>query len=170
MPLLLNLGPGDVRPEDWFNFGLPEHDLRSGIPLVDGCADGAVMHHVADQLTADELGRLVLPDVRRVLKPGAPLRLSCADIRVAAEEDAAWLAERGFDAPPAEALLRYATDDGARKMLLTPSALTEILHGVGFRRVRDPAWSEWESPVEKALGLCALDSREAESFYMRAFA
>lgn len=84
--VLVNLGCGQVWHAAWRNFDLdPQHssvdvlDLTQPIPLPDASADAVYHAHVLEHLAPDA-GTALLAECRRILKPGACMRVVVPDL------------------------------------------------------------------------------------------
>jgi len=60
-------------------------DIRTGLPVADGSADGAYCSHTLEHLALEDL-RLALKNTFRVLKPGGVFRLVLPDLKLLATE------------------------------------------------------------------------------------
>lgn len=168
----LIVGAGGQRADGWTTLDRAgdvdvAHDLTDlPLPFATESCEGAVAHHVLCMLAPDEMGRLLF-DVRRILKPGARLRISDADLTLGVEAairgDFDWFPEER-ESPDAR-LHWFVTQGGARKQFLTITGLVFALRLAGFYDCETVDIGE--SAVD---GLAALDSRENESFFMEATA
>lgn len=167
----LNLGSGGRLDADWVHVDRAgpvdvTHDLTDlPLPFETNSCEGAVAHHVLDQLTARQITGLV-GDVHRILAPGALFRISSADLD--AGIDAALHNRPGWFPEPhgtLETMLGwFITDGGARKTRLSADRLRAICETAGF------AWSAHRD-AHITFGpawLTDLDGRETESFYVEA--
>jgi predicted SAM-dependent methyltransferase len=132
-----------------------------------------VMHHVLCMLDLDDVKGL-LAEIHRVLKPGAHLRISAADViagvRAAMDGDTEWFAEPkydekwdGQDIDLEQTVGYFVTQGGARKWLMQPETLMLMLDDAGF----NPFISQYRQTLGPAW-LADLDQRERESFYIEA--
>lgn len=167
----MNLGAGGQTGPGWTSLDRAGdvdviHDLTElRLPFDDNSVDGAIAHHVLDLLNPLQIADL-LRDVRRVLKPGAMLRVSSAHleagIEAALNRQPAWFPEpRGS---LEETLGWFITQGGARRSHLNPERLYRAFVEAAF------AWSAHQ-PAGRTLGpewLIAFDSRPEESFYVEA--
>lgn len=180
-PMRLNLGCGPVRPTGWCNVDPypqdypPERvivaDPLVGLPWGPETFDGAVAHHTIMMIDFVNMTPW-LSEVRRVMRPGAVLRISTPDILGAFdaydENRPEW-----FPIPDTLAdsldgkLCLYLSQCGATRSLFTPSWLADTLSAAGFRDV-----VEHDDPgiTCGAPWLLDLDSRWDESTYMEALA
>lgn len=167
----LNLGAGGVRKEGWTSLDRAGdvdviHDLRDLLPFADGSCEGAVAHHVLDQLAHADAMRL-LHEVHRVLAPGCVFRVTSPDVD-AAIWAAIWGRDAWFPEPcatRAETLGNFILQGGARRMFLTPDLLDEMFREAGFvLPVRRSDWMETAGDE----WICDLDSRREESWMMEA--
>lgn len=86
MALRVNIGCGSVFHPDWVNLDIvPVHpsvrrwDARGPLPFEAGTVDAVYSSHVLEHLTPDD-ARLLLRDIKRVLKPGGVVRLVLPDL------------------------------------------------------------------------------------------
>ncbi len=82
---LLHLGCGDRRLAGWLNVDLTGSDLDvdlggGRLPWRSGAFEAVVSQHVIEHLELQSQALPLLREVRRVLKPGGELWLSCPDI------------------------------------------------------------------------------------------
>ena len=88
MPLKLNVGAGNKRPDGYYNIDAFQHpkatpldlvaDIRS-IPLPDGCAEEVMAIHVVEHIYPHDL-HATLVEWHRLLQPGGLLVLEMPDI------------------------------------------------------------------------------------------
>jgi predicted SAM-dependent methyltransferase len=95
-PELLHLGAGARRVPGWLNVDVSDSDcdvdLASGVlPWPDGTFSAVVSQHFIEHIEMDELVKLLM-EVRRVLRPGGEVWLSCPDIEKVCR---GYLADRG---------------------------------------------------------------------------
>jgi ubiquinone/menaquinone biosynthesis C-methylase UbiE len=176
MPKMLNFGCADVQPEAWVN--LDEHDygqpyiadILEGLPFSDDHFDCAVANHVLHMFSWDELTGSVLPELRRVLRPGGVLRVVDMDpikaFKYYDAGDAASLVipdeiERTIDGKFCQYLTWYST----RKSICTSYYLQELLTRAGFSdaTIQSPGHTMYES-----TDIIELDSRPTESYIVEA--
>jgi hypothetical protein len=162
-PVLLSIGSGRTVPPGWVGIDLKHGervfrcDLRKPLPLPDGCVDGILAEHVLEHFCLDDLPAM-LTELRRVLRPGAPLRIVCPDAAIVAD------LLHGHDSPRLQAQIRFDTrvhgwspdDDlldlrianrlayqfGQHQVLLTGPAAARLLAGCGFTGIRTMAMTE----------------------------
>lgn len=172
----LNWGCGSWTPEGWINSDIKEGagidlvcSIHDGLPIETDSIDYAVSIHALPEMTYADLVP-TLQELRRVLKPGAVLRLALPDLNkgIAAyqrgdrdyflipDEDA-----RSLGGKFITQMLWY----GYSKILFTSDFVEEMLHKAGFTsvahcsfRVTASAWRE----------ITALDNREKESLFIEA--
>jgi predicted SAM-dependent methyltransferase len=81
----LHLGCGPVRLDGWTNIDLDspvadlQHDLRQPLPFADGSVDAIFCEHFIEHVTREEAVQF-LSRCRRLLKPGAPIRVTTPDL------------------------------------------------------------------------------------------
>lgn len=193
--LFLNLGCGGQIVDGWINVERPlngcgemvlemrQPDLRLDIteswPWSRATVDGIVLHHVLDLFTAEQM-EVVLQRAHRVMKLGAVLRVSGADIDMGIEMAMAgiwnWFAEpqyRGFsdghfrepDVLDREATLGFfITQGGARKQHLLPSMVKAAIEHVGFLHAKQVEYQFTLGPPK----LAELDARPSETWFVEA--
>lgn len=177
----LNIGCGPVQPDGWENIdvdpGYPPHRYRlmdpaghNGLDWPAATFDGAVSHHVLQMVPWPDLVPW-LEEVRRVLKPGAVLRLSVPDLLGAVGAylagDRSWFPiDPAHEESTGGALCMYLTQAGATRSVFTASWLAELFDRAGFAEC---SWSSSENGVLITMGppwLVELDNRHAESIYV----
>jgi SAM-dependent methyltransferase len=149
----LNWGCGDdVRP-GWINCDVKDApgldiccDIRGGLPLADASLDYAVSIHALPEVHYDDLIP-VLRELRRVLKPGASLRLGLPDLErsVAAYKSH----DREYFLIPDEEwkslgskLIVQLIWHGYSRTLFVPDFADELLLKAGFREVHHVAYRQ----------------------------
>ena len=173
----LNWGCGSWTPEGWINSDIKEGpgidlpaDILRGLPLDEGSIDYAVSIHSLPELHLDHQVP-VLQELRRVLKPGAPLRLAEPDLLrgVAAYERG----DRDYFLVPDEDAEKMGSKlivqliwYGYNRTLFVPDFVEELLHRAGFSAVHHVAFHETRSPFPD---ITSLDNREDESLFVEAF-
>lgn len=165
----LNVGCGYVQPEDWVNIDKIDYgqgsagflaDILHGLPLKDEFFDFVLMNHVLQTFTYNE-HEDVLTEVKRVMKPGATLRILVPDFEKALD---AYLTAHWDYFPVSNKLevtfdgkfARYLFWHGETRCAFTEMSLRDLLLRNGFT-VRDELGK---------FGECELDSREEESLIM----
>jgi glycosyltransferase involved in cell wall biosynthesis/predicted SAM-dependent methyltransferase len=90
--LKINLGSFTVMTKGWLNvdvlplqgwakehgFDFLQHDVRQPLPWKDKSVDAAAASHLLEHVTRTE-GKALLRELRRVMKPGAPMRIAVPD-------------------------------------------------------------------------------------------
>jgi SAM-dependent methyltransferase len=170
----LNFGCGYIRPDGWENVDMLDYggnkvaNLLVGLPYPDDHFDYAVAHHSIQMIRFDDLPR-ALPELRRVLKPGARLRISVPD---AGKAIAQW--QGSVDQfPISEAIeptadgrfLRYLFWHGDARSAFTFSSLADALSRVGFSIVDRRSFKVTNHHDDR---ITSLDSREDESLFVEA--
>lgn len=174
----LNWGCGtESPPAGWINCDIKEGpgidlscDIRDGLPLEDSSLDYVVSIHVLPELPYPDIEPALL-ELRRVLKPGAPLRLSLPDldkaIRAYLDDDAGYFLIPDDDARSMGGkLIVQMTWYGYSKSLYTFDFAEELLYRAGFRTV---VRSEHGKTTSEHDEITMLDDRERESLFVEAF-
>jgi SAM-dependent methyltransferase len=159
-PVLLSLGAGRVVAPGWIGIDLKHGDrvfrcdLRKRLPLPDASVDAILAEHVLEHFCLDDIPAM-LAEMRRVLRPGAPLRIVSPDAAiVTALPD-------GQDSPRVQAQIRFDTrvhggdhaeellhwrianrityQFGQHQVLLTAATTTALLRAAGFTGIRSMA-------------------------------
>jgi predicted SAM-dependent methyltransferase len=148
-PLFLNLGAGPrgIVDPHWLNVDAcatpgvdAQLDLARPLPFPTAAFDGAFCEHVLEHFTQDEAACL-LREVRRVLRPGAMLRVVVPDaelvLRLYLEQPARLLALRGDDAAatPMEAVNSFFRQRYEHQFLYDADTLEAALRAAGFIEV-----------------------------------
>jgi predicted SAM-dependent methyltransferase len=173
----LNWGCGQVGEPGWINSDIKEGpridiscDITQGLPLETDSIDYAVSIHALPEIHYDDQVT-VLRELRRVLKPGGPLRLALPDIErsIAAYQRG----DRSFYLIPDDdmktlggkfilQLIWY----GYAKTFFTRDFIGELLEKAGFSRIEHVAFRRTASPHP---GIVELDNREEESLFVEAY-
>jgi ubiquinone/menaquinone biosynthesis C-methylase UbiE len=172
MPKMLNFGCANVQPEAWVNLDKCDYgqryiaDVLEGLPFNDDHFDCVAANHVLHMFSWDDLTSEVLPELRRILRPGGVLRVIDMDpvkaFRNYDAGDAASLVipdevERSIDGK----FCQYLTWFSTRKSICTGYYLQELLARAGFRQttIQSPSHTIYES-----TDIIEIDSRPAESY------
>lgn len=172
----LHVGCGPRAAAGWLNVDLRRApgvdllaDLRAGLALREASFDAAVAIHVLQDLAYLDVAP-ALAEIRRVLRPGALLRLGLPDLDRAI--DAYRRGDgRYFYVPDRDArsvgrkLVAQITWYGSVRTPFTFDCIEELLHETGYRDVRGCGFRETRAP---ALGLVAFDDRERETLFVEA--
>jgi ubiquinone/menaquinone biosynthesis C-methylase UbiE len=173
----LNWGCGTEPPGGWTNCDIKEGrgidiscDIGEGLPLEDSSFDYVVSIHALPELPYPEIDP-ALAELRRVLKPGGPLRLSLPDldkaIRAYREGDAGYFLIADDDVRSLGGkLIVQMTWYGYSRSMYTFDFIEELLYRAGFRRVVHSAYGQTSSGFEE---IAMLDNRERESLFVEAF-
>lgn len=178
----LNIGAGPWPPDGWVaidpNPAYPaafHSDVISGLPLESASAEGAVAHHVLQMVAWPDLVPW-LTEVRRVLRPGAWLRLSVPDLRqVHRWLDPGWPSYR-FDPPPIadehEASIDgkvclWVSQAGATRSVFTGGWLAELLQRAGYARTQVCGFGDSGDAPPWLTELDAHPDRRTESAYVQ---
>jgi predicted SAM-dependent methyltransferase len=158
-PVLLSVGSGRTVQPGWIGLDLRRGDrvfrcdLRKPIPLPDASVDGILAEHILEHFFLDDLP-LMLVELRRVLKPGGPIRIVCPDATIVADllsDRASRRAESQltFDATihrwtdahllPTRVANRLAYQYGQHKALLTGPITIDLLNAGGFCEAKEIA-------------------------------
>lgn len=172
----LNWGCGSWTPDGWINSDIKEGpgvnlvcSIHEGLPLDSGSIDYAVSIHALPEMTFTDLIP-ALQELRRVLKPGAVLRLALPDLNkgIAAFQrgDRAYFLIPDEDARTMGGkfitqMLWY----GYSKLLFTPDFIEEKLEKAGFASI---AHCSYKNTCSKWPEITDLDNREEESLFIEA--
>lgn len=165
--LKLNLGSGFTSHKDFVNVDKLDYennvvaDVLEGLPYPDDHFDFVLMNHTLQMFHWDELP-VVLAEVKRVMKPGATLRILTPDFHVALH---AYMINYPGHFPIADELentisgkfLRYIFWHGDTRCAFTNESLDNLLTRNGFKDAK-----------QSEFGKCELDSRQHESLVMEA--
>jgi predicted SAM-dependent methyltransferase len=166
----LNIGCADVQPEDWCNLDRDDFgqeyvcDLLEGLPFEDNYFDYIVSNHQIQMTRFHDLPE-ALAELRRVLKPGAVLRVLVPDF----EKALAAYDRVDYDYFPIDnslaqtrsgKLLRYIFWHGDARSAFTLASLQEILTRARFVNCQGVPYGHTVSRIPE---ITELDSRETES-------
>lgn len=164
----LNLGCGYEQPKDWVNVDSVKYpgdhivaDVLEGLPFPDDHFDFVMLNHVLQMFTYNDHA-YVLAEIRRVMKPGATLRILTPDLDKALEmyRTAQWdyfpIADE-LEVTYSGKLARYLFWHGETRSAFTDKSLGDLLTRNGFN-----------DPLLGSYGECDLDSRNEESLIMEA--
>ena len=172
----LHLGCGPKAAPGWLNADAHPHpgvdlvgDIRDGLPLPDACMDCAVAIHVLQDLPWHDIPP-ALAELRRVLKPGAPLRLGLPDLDRAIDAyrrgDAAYFHVPDEDARSVGAkLVTQIIWYGSVRTPFTFELAHELLQNAGFGRIARCGFGQTRTPWPDIV---TFDNRERESFFIEA--
>lgn len=154
--------PSDFDAGPWIANPLG-HMGAAGLPWADESFAGAVSHHVLQMVPWPHLVPW-LAEVRRVLEPGATLRLSVPDLMGAVgaylADDRSWFPiDPAHEPSTGGALCLYLTQAGATRSVFTAGWLLDLLALAGFEH------TSVETP-QSSMGprwMLDLDSRPLES-------
>lgn len=136
------------------------HDLASGIPFQDNCADVVYSSHFLEHLPRESAKKLVR-EAQRVLRPGGRIRLCVPDlehaVRLYADGEKEKMLQNYF----------FVEDHGSKyashKYMYDFQLLSALLTSEGFTRIRRYGCGEGEVP-----DLQQLDNRPDETLYVEA--
>lgn len=172
----LNWGCGTHVAEGWVNSDQKEGpgidlscDIREGLPLESDSVDYAVSIHALPEVPYPALIP-TLQELRRVLRPGAPLRLALPDLNKAIA--AYQRGDRDYFLIPDEEVTGLSSKMivqlvwyGYSRTLFTPEFVEELVLKAGFRAAVHCSFGQTASPFEEIV---ELDNREHESLFVEA--
>ncbi|MGH3518752.1 MAG: class I SAM-dependent methyltransferase [Haloechinothrix sp.] len=172
----LHWGCGRETPAGWINSDIRQHegvdlvcDILEGLPLSDQCIDYIVSQHVLPELGIYQQVP-ALRELRRVLKSGGVLRLSLPDldrvITAYQRGDRDYFLIWDWDTVAGNFITQILWYNTIRTPF-TYGFAEELLHKAGFVGVRRVSFGETTSCYPEIV---ELDNREAESFYVEAYA
>ena len=173
---LLNLGCGSDVREGWVNadffrwqfWRVPRGywmvDLRRPLPCADDFFDGVFCEHVLEHLAPAE-ARVLLGEIRRVLRPGALLRLSVPDLAKYVARYRGEASDPEFGQwPDGASALHSLTQGFGHRSIWDAAALEQALRAAGLTDVRRTGFREGSD--SRLLG--DQDVRRWESAYLEA--
>jgi ubiquinone/menaquinone biosynthesis C-methylase UbiE len=172
----LNWGCGGHTAPGWINSDQKDGpgidlscDIRNGLPLTDNSIDYAVSIHALPEVPYTELNS-VLQELRRVLKPGAPLRLCLPDLLKGVDafrrNDHDYFLIPDDDAKSIGAkLILQLIWYGYSRTLFTEDFIEEMLLKAGFSRVDR---CKYQQTKTRFSDITILDNREPESLFVEA--
>jgi SAM-dependent methyltransferase len=175
-PRRLNWGCGDHTLPGWINsdrwhLGGVDLvcDIREGLPLESDSIDYAVSIHALPEIAYEEVVP-ALRELRRVLKPGATLRLALPDLERNIEayrrgDREHFLVPDGDAATLGGKLALQLAWYGYVRTLFTYDFTEELLQKAEFGSVSRCAYQKTESPYPEIV---ALDNRERETMFAEA--
>lgn len=147
----IHLGAGGHHIDGWINVDLLPAgvdvlaNFAQPLPFRSGAADLLHSEDLLEHLDAD-VGKQLLRECHRILKPGGVMRLLTPDLRAlvltiyidSAHEQLAWCRQLLGADGPYEALNMHLRMNGDHRFVYDEEHLTSVLEGVGFRvrRVR----------------------------------
>jgi hypothetical protein len=144
-------------------------DIRDGLPLESDSIDYAVSIHALPEVPYPELVP-TLRELRRVLRPGAPLRLVLPDLNKAIA--AYQRGDRDYFLIPDEEVTGLSSKMivqliwyGYSRTLFTPDFIQELLLKAGFRSAVHCGFGQTASPFG---AIVELDNRPDESLFVEA--
>jgi predicted SAM-dependent methyltransferase len=155
----LHLGSGSRQIPGWANLDLEGEDnllwdLREPLPLPAGSIAFVYSEHFIEHVPRAD-GLRLLREARRVMKPGAVIRLSTPDMRVLAEnylsgkqvemEHGGW-----FPASPCQ-MINEAMRLWGHSFIYDEPELRALLGEAGFRDIERVAWSQSEHAELRGL-------------------
>lgn len=172
----LNWGCGSHVAEGWINTDRKDGrgidlscDIRDGLPIESNSIDYAVSIHALQEVAYPELVP-TLCELRRVLRPGAPLRLVLPDLNKAIA--AYQRGDRDYFLIPDEEVTSLSSKMivqllwyGYSRTLFTPELIEELLLKAGFRAAIHCLFGQTASPFE---AIVELDNRPDESLFVEA--
>jgi predicted SAM-dependent methyltransferase len=174
----LNCGCGPTPVPGWINADIRAHagvdvcaDLVKGLPLASGSFDCIVAIHVLQDIAWPDLPAAV-SELRRVLKPGAVLRLGLPDLDRAIDayqrKDPDYFYVPDSDARTVGAkLITQIIWYGSVRTPFNFEFAHELLSNAGFSRVQQCAFRETASAHPDIV---TLDNRPRESLFVEATA
>lgn len=177
----MNLGCGSIQPDGWVN--VDAHWQGPKMIVADVLLERHVDHLLDDYDEFDEivanhllscfshwdLVKVVLPNIRRLLRPGGVLRVLVPDARKAAMallRDDADHFPLGNDLPTTdERFCTFLPWFGESLSIFTPLYLSKLLYASGFTAV---AYAQHHHSPLGSPGITELDDREGHSFVMEA--
>jgi SAM-dependent methyltransferase len=175
----LNWGSSFHIAEGWTNSDRNQHgqehlgDLLDGLPFPDDYFDYAVTHHALQMFDYQELPNAIA-ELRRVLKPGASLRISVPDPLRAFEAwqtgDAdALVIPDSVESTIGGKFSAYITWYGTNKTVFTPEFLINLFTRNGWSRVVEVGFQASAFTDSGIIELDTKPDRRNESLYFEAY-
>jgi SAM-dependent methyltransferase len=169
----LNWGSSFHIAEGWTNSDRHQHgqehlgDLLDGLPFPDDYFDYAVTHHALQMFDYQELPKAIV-ELRRVLKPGAPLRISVPDEAWQTGDAEALVIPDNVEATIGGKFSAFITWYGTNKTVFTPEFLVDVFERNGCSRVIEVSFQA--SIFDPAIiELDDKPDRRNESMYFEAY-
>jgi len=149
----LHLGSGPNALQGWTNIDVDEqyspelvHDLSQGLPFADGTIELIYSEHFFEHLTLDD-GLSLLKECKRVLRPGARLRIAMPDLATVINayatnwRDQVWVKDFP-ELTSAAHMLNFALREWGHQYVYDHDDLVQRLGDVGFVDIEGQAWGE----------------------------
>ena len=172
----LNWGCGPIASYGWTNSDIAPGpgvdvvaDIRSGLPIPDDTFDYVVSIHALPELPYADQDR-ALAELRRVMKPGAVLRLGLPDLDkairayVSKDIDYFLIPDEVIKSLSGKMIVQLSWY-GRSRCMFTADFIAELLQRSGFHNIRPCCFRQTRSQFP---GIVELDDRELESFFIEA--